>query len=361
VAHRSAGPDSGPPVDLAELYAEVCSWFRRDALFSVLETQKTEIETISLDWLARSGRRWRPLLTVSVCEGLHEGGPREARETIRRLALAVECLHKAMLIYDDLQDGRGQHSGRPALHEEHGVPVALTASLYLLGQGYRLITACGAPPEKRSQMLAWASQSQCELCLGHGHDLLRKKSGGGTGILACPAVSAPPYPPLLRGGEQRRPELDLTAPEQALASSHRKTAASFEVGLRLAEIYTGGDEALRQTLKDYSMALGVAYRAHGGGWGLGSGDCNTNPTTGVVSPQSPVPSVSLSPDPRPQSPVPSVLPVPARTRTEESGAAVLARTKRAALDALSALKNARLRDVLTQATELILSEGLTPN
>ena len=53
--------------------------------------------------------------------------------------MAVECFHKASLIHDDIEDGDDRRYGQPALHTEHGVPVALNVGDFLLGEGYRLI------------------------------------------------------------------------------------------------------------------------------------------------------------------------------------------------------------------------------
>jgi geranylgeranyl diphosphate synthase type II len=42
-------------------------------------------------------------------------------------AVAVELLHNALLIHDDIEDGSEERRGRPTLHVLHGVPLALNA------------------------------------------------------------------------------------------------------------------------------------------------------------------------------------------------------------------------------------------
>jgi geranylgeranyl diphosphate synthase type II len=42
-------------------------------------------------------------------------------------AVAIELLHNALLIHDDIEDGSQQRRGRPTLHAEHGIPLALNA------------------------------------------------------------------------------------------------------------------------------------------------------------------------------------------------------------------------------------------
>ena len=42
-------------------------------------------------------------------------------------AVAIELLHNAILIHDDIEDASEQRRGRPTLHALHGVPLALNA------------------------------------------------------------------------------------------------------------------------------------------------------------------------------------------------------------------------------------------
>jgi geranylgeranyl diphosphate synthase type II len=42
-------------------------------------------------------------------------------------AVAIELLHNALLIHDDIEDGSEQRRGHPTLHVEHGIPLALNA------------------------------------------------------------------------------------------------------------------------------------------------------------------------------------------------------------------------------------------
>ena len=54
------------------------------------------------------------------------GAARHARAPLppdlRKVAVAVECFHKASLIHDDIEDNDAQRYGEKTLHEEHGVP-----------------------------------------------------------------------------------------------------------------------------------------------------------------------------------------------------------------------------------------------
>ena len=48
-------------------------------------------------------------------------------ENAMNTAVAIEMLHNALLIHDDIEDGSEKRRGRPTLHVLHGVPLALNA------------------------------------------------------------------------------------------------------------------------------------------------------------------------------------------------------------------------------------------
>src|SRR5262245_42059016 len=147
-------------LDLAALRDEVDFWFTPTSLDLIMGPGEGETEAIARAWLMRAGKRWRPFLTVAAFQALrnHSGVP--LPEDIRKVAIAVECFHKASLIHDDIEDGDASRYGEKTLHEEHGVAVALNVGDLLIGEGYRLIGSCKASADQRAQMLVVASQGQ---------------------------------------------------------------------------------------------------------------------------------------------------------------------------------------------------------
>ena len=199
------------------------------AIAELLLCGDTGTERIAVDWLARSGKRWRPLLCVAAYRAL-DGNCSEIPADVRRLALAVECFHKASLIHDDIEDGDESRYGQPSLHCQHGTPIALNVGDFLLGEGYRLIASCSVPPARRTAMLAVAAEGHRTLCLGQGEEL---------GWVRSPV-------PL--------------QPDAVLAVFRRKTAPAFEVALRLGALCWDADETVCSVLQAYSRALGTAYQ-----------------------------------------------------------------------------------------------------
>ncbi len=229
VLHLSSD-DRTRRLDLDGLRREVQSWFEPEALSEVLGPADGRTEEIARQWLVRAGKRWRPFLAVCVWKALQEDAEAELPRDLRRIALAVECFHKASLVHDDIEDGDARRYGELTLHEEHGVPVALNVGDLLLGEGYRLLAECEAPAEVRSRLLKTAAHGHRTLSLGQGAELVWAR-----------------YPEPL-------------VPAQVVEIFRQKTAPAFEVSLHLGAIHAGAGEEVLDALHRYSEALGIAYQ-----------------------------------------------------------------------------------------------------
>ncbi len=129
------------------------------------------------------------------------------------------------MIHDDIEDGDEQRYQRPTLHTAVGVPVALNVGDFLVGEGYRLLGEIG-----KAEMTAVAAQGHVTLSRGQGRELLWVRN-------------PEPLPSI-----------------QVLEIFRQKTAAAFEVALRLGAILGGADEGTHNVLCKYSEALGIAYQ-----------------------------------------------------------------------------------------------------
>jgi geranylgeranyl diphosphate synthase, type II len=68
----------------------------------------------------RSGKGLRAALCFATCAALGVG-----RRQALNSAVAIELLHNAFLIHDDVQDGSELRRGQPTLYKEHGIPIAV--------------------------------------------------------------------------------------------------------------------------------------------------------------------------------------------------------------------------------------------
>jgi geranylgeranyl diphosphate synthase, type II len=217
-------------LDLGALREEVESWFSKKCLEETMGSTSGETEEIAREWLARAGKRWRPFLTVAVFQALR-GNPGAPLPTdIRKIALAVECFHKASLVHDDIEDQDVERYGQETLHQDYGVPVALNVGDLLVGEGYRLLAESSATPARKTEMIRVAADGHRRLCLGQGAELYWARS---------------PQP---------------LSPIEVLEIFRQKTAPAFEVALQLGAIYSGKVEEVREALHAYSEALGMAYQ-----------------------------------------------------------------------------------------------------
>lgn len=217
-------------LNLNALHDEVRGWFTRDSLDSLMGPADGVAEEMARDWLARAGKRWRPFLAVAVSQALRSNAEAPLTDSIKKIAVAVECFHKASLIHDDIEDGDDKRYDEPALHAEHGIPCALNAGDLLIGEGYRLLADAGVPATSLGAMIRIASMGQAELCRGQGIEL----------------------------AWQRNPQ--PLSPTQVLEIFRRKTSPAFSVALLLGAAHAGQLDDVEESLTAFSEALGIAYQ-----------------------------------------------------------------------------------------------------
>ncbi len=217
-------------LDLDALKTEVRAWFEEEALEAIMGTVEEDDETarIARAFVQKAGKRWRPYL--ATCTYMALESDRLADEPaispeMKKAAVAIECFHKASLIHDDIEDGDEQRYGSPALHAEVGIPVALNIGDFLVGEGYRLLGELGDP-----ELVAIAAQGHVTLSRGQGRELLWVRD-------------PKPLPSI-----------------QVLDIFRQKTAAAFEVALRLGAVLGHAGEDTHGVLSAYSESLGIAYQ-----------------------------------------------------------------------------------------------------
>src|SRR6201991_680681 len=89
-------------------------------LYGPTERGSNGLYDLILDYPLRGGKALRPALSIASCLGL--GGHLEA---ILPTAATLELYHNAFLIHDDIEDESWWRRGKPTLHIDHGVPIAV--------------------------------------------------------------------------------------------------------------------------------------------------------------------------------------------------------------------------------------------
>ena len=169
--------------------------------------------------LDAGGKRVRPLLTLLCAQGDRPFGP-----SVVGAAAAVELLHVATLVHDDVLDGAELRRGRPTIAREFGVETAVSAGNVLLARAFTMLSAVGDPR-------AVAALSAAALHLAQGEVLQRDQ-------MRVVSLTPAEY--------ERRCEL--------------KTADLFAVACRLGASLSDSDEATEAALAEYGRLIGLAFQ-----------------------------------------------------------------------------------------------------
>jgi geranylgeranyl pyrophosphate synthase len=165
---------------------------------------------VGLDALAAGGKRLRPTLVFLA-------SPEGAAPPIAE-GVAVELIHMATLVHDDLIDGARFRRGRAAAWAAYGPAAARAAGDYLFARAFAELSAQGDPA-------AVSLLANATLCLARGEALQRRQTND--------------------------PE---TTVESYLERCALKTAKLFEAACLLG--CRGADPALGQ----FGLALGIAFQ-----------------------------------------------------------------------------------------------------
>jgi hypothetical protein len=170
--------------------------------------------------LVDGGKRLRAIVVLAVCDTLAGN-----RDEALRHAAAIECVHAASLVHDDLVDEDRMRRGRPATWVVHGARRAVLLA---------------------DVMFATALQRSAELG-GHGVATLARAIA----MLAAGAYGEPLTPgdvdPLDVGGLYER-------------TIRLKTGSLFRAAAELGAIAAGADSATCHASSEFGMRIGEAYQ-----------------------------------------------------------------------------------------------------
>jgi geranylgeranyl pyrophosphate synthase len=176
--------------------------------------------------IAAGGKRLRPLLVVLAAESV--GGPPAgggAEECLVRAAVAVELVHSATLVHDDLIDGAQLRRGHPTVAAVAGRDVAIATGDLLFSRAF------------------------AELARNEDADQLRALSDASSALAAGELL-------------QREDAYAAHVPvERYLRRCELKTAALFEAACRLGALTAaGGSTALADRLGAFGRRIGLAFQ-----------------------------------------------------------------------------------------------------
>jgi geranylgeranyl pyrophosphate synthase len=108
--------------------------------------------------IAAGGKRLRPLLVL-----LAAGGAGDVDERLVRAAVAVELVHSASLVHDDVLDRAALRRGAPTVVAEAGRTVAIATGDLLFSRAFAELAASGETSDVRALSRAASSLAEGEL------------------------------------------------------------------------------------------------------------------------------------------------------------------------------------------------------
>jgi len=98
--------------------------------------------------IAAGGKRLRPLLVLLAAEGGEEADGSD--RAVVRAAVAVELVHSATLVHDDILDGADLRRGQPTVVAEGGRAMAVATGDLLFARAFALLTLNGSRAQLRA-------------------------------------------------------------------------------------------------------------------------------------------------------------------------------------------------------------------
>lgn len=175
-------------------------------------------------YLLRSGgKRLRPALVTLSARATLAGGVSAVSKKVIKIASAVELIHLASLIHDDVIDHSKIRHNKPTVNAKWGNDVAVVLGDYLYSIGFDLISSC-----RSADILNCISQSTRMMCEG---ELIQVCERDNLGILK----------------------------ERYITIVKNKTANLFAACCQAGVLAVGQRTALGM-LKGYGMNLGIAFQ-----------------------------------------------------------------------------------------------------
>lgn len=188
----------------------------------ILDRMQSEIPLIpelAGHLIAGGGKRMRPMLTLACARLLDYPGDRH-----HKLAAAVEFIHTATLLHDDVVDGSDMRRGKTAANLIFGNPAAVLVGDFLFSRSFELMVEDGS-----LKVLKILSHASAVIAEGEVNQLTAQRQ-------------------------------IATSEETYLEIIGAKTAALFAAACRISAVVAESGEAQEMALDRYGRNLGIAFQ-----------------------------------------------------------------------------------------------------
>lgn len=219
---------------LIQKYFETRFQLIEDGLRSVLEMEKGPAKILHqaiTDAVTPGGKRWRPLMLLSIFEMLSGFKKNRRLPDAVHAAVAVELMHNAALVHDDLPSlmNNGTRRSRPALHAQTDNATAILAgdALYCLAFEEIAKITDAEHALKATQILSYYTKSY-GMIGGQAVDLANKRK--------VMKINTLRY-------------IDM-----------KKVGSLLQASADIACVLSNADEQVRLVMNTYALNLGVSYQ-----------------------------------------------------------------------------------------------------
>ncbi|MFH1996329.1 MAG: polyprenyl synthetase family protein [Candidatus Omnitrophota bacterium] len=174
--------------------------------------------------LASPGKRIRPALVILSAKAVLGSRAQTVRNRLIKLAAAMELIHMASLVHDDLIDNSLIRHHMPTINSRWGQDVSITLGDYLYATAFELISKSGNMDILKC--IAAATKAMCE---GELHQVCE------------------------------RDNLKLLK-EQYITIVTKKTASLFAASCRAGTLAARSRRSMQKAMEEYGLNFGVAFQ-----------------------------------------------------------------------------------------------------
>lgn len=129
---------------LATIYSPLKKDLRKieDKLMASIDAEHPILQEASVQLIKAGGKRIRP---VFVLLSSQFGNDKQYKEQVQATAVALELIHMATLVHDDVVDDAALRRGKPTIKHTYGNKTAVYSGDYILARALEIITTIDQP------------------------------------------------------------------------------------------------------------------------------------------------------------------------------------------------------------------------
>lgn len=212
---------------LTEIYKDIENDLKR--VEEVLEdsfgkTKKGSILEVNRFLLESPGKRLRSAFVLLSAKAATGGAPSLDNQQLINVACAIELIHMASLIHDDVIDRSSLRHHRPTINSKWGQDVSIALGDYLYSLAFELVSTCD-----NKNILDCISSATRAMCEGELIQVLE------------------------------RDNLSLSK-ERYIVIVKKKTASLFAASCQAGAMFSGSTGSVQDAFRQYGLNFGIAFQ-----------------------------------------------------------------------------------------------------